>query len=257
MGLTPGLLPGRTTLDTGRDRFAAYWPTVPTATGHDALGILQAATEGQIDVLILLGADLLADVPDHALARRALQGAGTVIAVDLFETSTTEQADILLPAAAPTEVEGSFTNLEGRISVIGQKVTPPGTARADWMIAVDLASRLGATNSPGTIEELRIELAEVSAVHSSIGLVNLKYSTREGELAVGQTELVRPEPTTVPEPGGRKVRLVATRSMYDRGVLITHSPSLSGLAPGTRMVVTPDDLEPVSYTHLRAHETLR
>ena len=243
MGLTPGLLPGRTTLDASRDRFATHWPTVPTATGHDALGILQAATEGQIDVLILLGADPLADVPDHHLARRALQGAGTIIAVDLFETSTTEQADILLPAAAPTEVEGSFTNLEGRISVIGQKVTPPGTARADWMIAVDLASRLGATNSPRTIEDLRIELAEVSAIHSSIGLVNLKSSTREGVLAVGQMELVRPEPTTVPEPGRRKVRLVATRSMYDRGVLTTHSPSLSGLALGARMAVTPDDLE--------------
>jgi anaerobic selenocysteine-containing dehydrogenase len=56
-------------------------------------------------------------------------------------------------------------------------------------------------------------------------------------------ELVRPEPTIVPEPGRRKVRLVATRSMYDRGVLTAHSPSLSGLAPGTRMAITPEDLE--------------
>ena len=248
MGLSPGLLPGRATLEAGRDRALAHWPTLPSSTGHDALGILEAAAEGRIDVLVLLGADILGDVPDHDLARRALDGAGTVIAVDLFATPTTDRADILLPAAAPTELDGSFTNLEGRITVIRQKVTPPGTARPDWMIAVDLADRLGAGTGPSTPDELWAELAEVSLVHADIGPAVLEASAREGVLVVGRAELARPKPTSVSEPGRRKVRLVVTRSMYDRGVLVAHSPSLVGLAPGTRMAVAPDDLERLGLT---------
>ena len=132
--------------------------------------------------------------------------------------------------------------------MIRQKVTPPGTARPDWMIAVDLADRLGAGAGPSTPDELWAELAEVSLVHADIGPAVLEASAREGVLVVGRAELARPKPTSVSEPGRRKVRLVVTRSMYDRGVLVAHSPSLVGLAPGTRMAVAPDDLERLGLT---------
>ena len=67
LGLTPGFLPGRVTLDAGRDRFAAEWGTVPAAAGLDAIGVLEAAADGRIDTLVLLGVDLERDVPDRAL----------------------------------------------------------------------------------------------------------------------------------------------------------------------------------------------
>ena len=41
----------------------------------------------------------------------------------------------------PAETDGTTTNLEGRVSVLNQKVTPPGTARTDWMIAAELAQQ--------------------------------------------------------------------------------------------------------------------
>ena len=112
--------------------------STPPASSH-------AAADGEIDVLVLLGADPLADFPDRDLARRALAGARTVIAVDMFLTaSRSQQADVVLPAAGFAEVDGTTTNIEGRVSRVTQKVTPPGTARADWMIAAELAHRLGA-----------------------------------------------------------------------------------------------------------------
>ena len=100
---------------------------------------------GKIDVLVLLGADPLADFPDRDLAARGLAGARTVIAVDLFLTASAEQADVVLAAAGlrrgrrhapPTSRAGSAR--------VAQKITPPGTARADWMIAAELARLLGA-----------------------------------------------------------------------------------------------------------------
>ena len=72
-GLAPGFLPGRVTLDAGRDWFTTRWGGVPKDRGLDAEGILRAAADGKIDVLILLGADPIADFPDATLAANALE----------------------------------------------------------------------------------------------------------------------------------------------------------------------------------------
>ena len=72
---------------------------------------------------MLLGADPLADFPDRDLAERALAGAGTVIAVDTFLTESSRQADVVLPPPATPSVGGTTTNIEGRVSRLGQKIT--------------------------------------------------------------------------------------------------------------------------------------
>ena len=105
----------------------------PQDGGLDGAGILTAAAEGRIDVLVLLGADPLADCPDADLARRALAGARRIIAVDAFLTESCQQADVVLPAAVFGEKDGTTTNLEGRVTTVGRKVTRPrhGAARLD------------------------------------------------------------------------------------------------------------------------------
>jgi NADH-quinone oxidoreductase subunit G len=143
MGLSPGLLPGRVTLDGGREWYAERWPNVPAARGLDTAGILRAAADGKIDTLVLLGADPLADYPDRYLAEAGLTGARTVIALDQFLTESVKQADVVLPVAGFAEVDGTTTNLEGRVSALARKVTAPGTAQSDWMVAAELAYRLG------------------------------------------------------------------------------------------------------------------
>ncbi|MEO5680253.1 MAG: molybdopterin-dependent oxidoreductase, partial [Acidimicrobiales bacterium] len=83
------------------------------------------------------------DHPDRWLARRGLSGAGFIVAVDAFRTPSVEQADVVLPAAIWGERAGTTTNLEGRVTRLGQKVVPPGVAWADWMVAAELAVALG------------------------------------------------------------------------------------------------------------------
>ena len=143
-GLAPGLLPGQISLDDGRKTFTDAWGSVPADPGADASEILALAAAGSIEVLVLLGADPLADYPDRALAAKALAAVATIIAVDTFLTSSSSPAHIVLPAAAFGEVDGTTTNLEGRVLPVAQKVTAPGTARPDWMIAAELATRLDA-----------------------------------------------------------------------------------------------------------------
>ncbi|HLT16620.1 MAG TPA: NADH-quinone oxidoreductase subunit NuoG [Acidimicrobiales bacterium] len=182
MGLAPGLLPGRTTLEEAGQWFRdGGWATVPAQRGHDARGILEAAAAGKVDVLVLLGADPLADVPDRALATKALAGARTVIAVDQLPTASVRQADVVFPAAGYAEVDGTTTNLEGRVSTVARKVTAPGTARDDWMIAVDLARFLEADLGFSTLEEIWAEIEALAPSHAGLTLEVLHgYDARDG-----------------------------------------------------------------------------
>ena len=112
-------------------------------TGSTAPAILAAAAEGRVDLLVLLGADPIADCPDADLARRALAGARRVIAVDTFLTESSAAADVVLAAAAFGEKSGTTTNLEGRVTRSARRSPPPGRRGPDWMIAAELAERLG------------------------------------------------------------------------------------------------------------------
>ena len=168
MGLAPGLLPGRVSLDDGRAWFEEAWGPVPAASGLDTHGILTAAADGRVRALVLLGADPLSDFPDRDLARRALTGAGFVVAVDCFLTESARQADVVLPAAGYAEKAGTTTNIEGRISVLNAKITPPGTARADWMIASELAVRLGADLGFESTVSIWDEIAHLAPSHRGV-----------------------------------------------------------------------------------------
>jgi NADH-quinone oxidoreductase subunit G len=145
MGMAPGLLPGRVSLESGRPWFERGWGGVPEERGRDTVAIMEAAAgDGDVGALVLLGADLLHDLPDRALAVRALEGAGFVVAIASAPDAATERADVVLPAAEAHERPGTTTNVEGRISRLGQKIVPPGQAWPDWMIAAELAVHLGA-----------------------------------------------------------------------------------------------------------------
>ena len=158
MGLAPGLLPGRVSLETGREWFAAAWGAVPAATGLDTAGILSSMAgeaagpdaagpeaAGPVAALILLGADPLSDFPDRAVAERALSAGHFIVAVTGHPSESVDaHADVVLPCAVAHERPGTTTNIEGRVSRLGHKLTAPGFAWPDWMIASELAAALGA-----------------------------------------------------------------------------------------------------------------
>jgi predicted molibdopterin-dependent oxidoreductase YjgC len=141
---------------------------VPAVKGLDTAGILRAAADGKIDTLVLLGADPLADFPDRDLAERGLAGARTVIALDQFLTESVKQAEVVLPVAGYAEVPGTTTNLEGRVSALAQQVTPPGTAQSDWIVAADLAARLGLDLGVESVAQLAAEIEDAAPAFSGL-----------------------------------------------------------------------------------------
>ena len=161
MGLAPGILPGRTTIDHPSESLTSRWQTFPKKAGLDTTAMLQAVVAGQLDTLILLGADPLHDFPDRTLAAEAFQHAQTVIAIDNFVTESVGQADVVMPSTAYGEQGGTTTNIEGRISRLTQKITPPSSTRDDWMIAAELAWRLGGDLGLSSREEIWREIEQV------------------------------------------------------------------------------------------------
>jgi NADH-quinone oxidoreductase subunit G len=254
MGLAPGLLPGHVTLERGRSWFASRWGSaVPAKTGLDTAGALQAAADGRIGCLVLLGADPLSDFPDRRLAERALAGAERIVAVDTFLTPSVQGATVVLAAAGYAERRGTTTNLEGRVSLLAQKVTPPGTARPDWMIAAELAVLLGGDLGVGSVEDIWAEIEATSTAHAGMTLDMLRSSAGHdgivagGEGAPGRPEMVRftgADTAAEPPPlDAYSLRLVSARTLYDLGVALQHSPSLSGLAQDIVLRMNPTDHE--------------
>ncbi len=250
-GLTPGRLPGGVELEAGRAAWSEVWPALPEAPGLDADGILDAAANGRIDTLVLLGADPLRDHADTALARRALAGARTIIALDQFRSPSVDQADVVLPVAGFAEVDGTTTNLEGRVSVLHAAVTPPGTARADWLVAAELSHRLGVDlGVESSATELWDELtanAPVLAAASSAVLSSDDHA--DGvltDLAAGSFSA--PDPVQAPANNAYSSRLVVNRTLYDGGELLAHRPSSSGLVGGGALRLSPADAAPLGVS---------
>ena len=233
MGLAPGVLPGRVGLAEGTDWVLRHWPGAPAERGVGTREIMAAAAEGRIQGLVLLGADPVADFPDRQLARQALAGAGFVVAVDTFLTGSSSQADVVLPAAAYGERPGTTTNIEGRISRLGQKVVPPGVAWPDWLIAAELASRLGGDLAVDSLEAIWDEIERVAPSHAGVTRAALTDRRNrdgivaplgpDGDAAAGQPAGPSPATATDVSVGGTDEEPSTLDPMATPGLLATLS----------------------------------
>jgi NADH-quinone oxidoreductase subunit G len=197
LGLTPGFLPGRVTLDAGRDHFTDAWGAVPVTAGADAAGILDAAAGGSIDALVLLGADVLEDFPDRIRARAGLDGVGFLVAVGPFCADAAANADVFLPTTVWGEKGGSATNLEGRVQRLAPVVSPEGSTMDDWRIAVELAARLGEDLGWWSVDDVQHEIAAVAPAYEGV-TPELLRRARDGAvvpIAEHPDELVFAAPT--------------------------------------------------------------
>ncbi|MGI8776094.1 MAG: NADH-quinone oxidoreductase subunit NuoG, partial [Acidimicrobiales bacterium] len=260
MGLAPGVLPGRVSLHSGRPWFGAAWGAVPEGRGLDALGIMEAAANNRIQAMVLLGSDPVSDFPDRTLARRALAGVGFTVVIDLFRTDAALHADVVLPVASWGERPGTTTNLEGRVSRLGQKVTGPGTVRPDWMVAVEMATRMGADLGFDTLDGIAAEIAVLAPSHRGLTPDLLSRSAaRDGlvvPLAAAKAMTAAGEPVTAAAAGaggddaGRPTEGIEVSAARREGETVQAGPDpaegADSLRAGTPGPSTPRPVDPSS-----------
>ncbi len=210
-------------------------------SGGDTGEILAAGAAGDLDALILLGADPISDFPHAELAQRALDRVPTVVAVDTLTNPSVETASVVLAAAAPGEVDGVFVNLEGRLSPLRALVTASGQSRADWEIVSELAQAAGHEMQMETLDSIRDDLAQSVAAFSEIDWTEVQQAG-DGPLLRAETASMAPVTVSSPSVDGYGLRLVIDRKMWDNGAALAASESLSNLAGTTALTVAPSEL---------------
>jgi formate dehydrogenase (coenzyme F420) alpha subunit len=147
MGALPDVVSGyqKVSDPAVRDKFARAWgvETFPATPGLPLTRAMDAAAEGQLQGMFIMGENPLLSDPDQAHARQALENLELLVVQDIFLTETAALADVVLPAACYAEKDGTFTNTERRVQRVRKAVAPPGEALADWEILCDLAERAG------------------------------------------------------------------------------------------------------------------
>lgn len=172
MGCIPDMLPGRRRLDDAADKKAVedLWETrLPETPGKDIHGMIKAAEAGTLKGLYIMGENLLRSLPDPERVHAALKNLDFIVVQDIVQNRTADLADVVLPAAAFAEKQGSFTNMEGRLQGFLPVVAPPGDALADWTLLAMLARKAGYPEHYSTIEKIRQEIRRVIPMYRSIG----------------------------------------------------------------------------------------
>jgi formate dehydrogenase major subunit len=146
MGCDPALLPGSAPLAGARAAFERHWcAPIPPAPGRRLLEMLDAAREGALKALWIVGYDVLPTSPDLAATAAALSALDLVIVQDMFMTETARaHADVSLPACSSFEKDGTFMNAERRIQRVRAVLPPRGASKPDWQIVCEAARVMGA-----------------------------------------------------------------------------------------------------------------
>ncbi|MGB6652906.1 MAG: molybdopterin-dependent oxidoreductase, partial [Xanthobacteraceae bacterium] len=127
------------------DRVRRFWsaPRMATRPGLKAVELFDAVLDGAVKALWILSTNPAVSMPRAGRVRAALGACPFVVVSDCWPTDTTCFADIVLPAAAWGEKDGTVTNSERRISRQRAFRSPPGEARSDWWMMAEVARRMG------------------------------------------------------------------------------------------------------------------
>ena len=172
MGALPNKLPGfQDVADPAcRARFEAVWgrPIPPEPGLHLSL-MFEAMDRGELQAVYAIGENPADSEADVAHARALLAQLDTLVVQDLFLTRTAELADVVFPASVGwAESDGTVTSSERRVQRVRAALTPPGQARDDVAVLLELARRLGVDLGDPGPEQLWDELRSLSPLHAGM-----------------------------------------------------------------------------------------
>jgi len=177
MGALPGLLSGYqgVSKDNIRWRFEKKWAkTLPATAGLTVTEMIEAAYQGKIKAIYIMGENPMLSDPDILHVAQALNKLDFLVVQDIFLTETAEFADVVLPGTCFAEKEGTFTNTERRVQRVRKAVEPPGIALEDWKIICAISSALGYPMEYANPSEIMDEIASLTPLYGGISYHRLE-----------------------------------------------------------------------------------
>jgi len=171
MGALPVVYPGYQRVDHPgvREKFEKAWgKNLNEKPGITITEMVQAAYEGQLKALYVMGENPMLSEPDLNHVREALARLELLIVQDIFLTETAQMADVILPATSFAEKDGTFTNTERRVQRVRKAIDPPGEARPDWEIIAEISKRLGYPMDYQSSAEIMDEIARLTPIYGGI-----------------------------------------------------------------------------------------
>ena len=147
--------------------------------GLTVVEIMDAAAAGRIQGMYIMGENPAMSDPDLHHARAALASLKMLVVQDIFPTETAYLADVILPASAFPEKTGSFTNTDRMVQLGRKAIEPPGQARQDLWIIVEMARRLGLDWTYDHPSQVYVEMRQAM---SSIEGISWDRLEREGSV---------------------------------------------------------------------------
>lgn len=171
MGALPNMLPGYqpVTGDELRAKFEAAWGrALPATPGRTLLEMTHAGADGPIKAMFIMGENPLLSDPVIERVGETLNGLEFLAVSEIFLSETAALADVVFPAASFAEKDGTFTNTERRVQLIRQAVAPPGQARSDSTIIIELARRMGLAMHYDSAAEIMEEIALLAPIYGGM-----------------------------------------------------------------------------------------
>ena len=147
-----------------------------TSWGRTVPEMLDGLGDGSVKALYIMGENPVQSDPNTAHVIHALEKAELLVVQDIFLTPTAKMAHVVLPGSCFAEKDGTFSNTERRVTRVRKAIEPPGEAKEDWQIIMELSNRFGYEmnyESPSAIMD------EIATLTPSYGGIN--YDRLEGE----------------------------------------------------------------------------
>jgi formate dehydrogenase alpha subunit len=173
MGALPNVYAGyqKVTDPAVRAKFEKAWGVegLPGEVGLAVTTAINAAADGKLKGLLVMGENPMMSDPDQNHVRRALENLEFLAVIDIFPTSTSELADVVLPAVSFAERDGTFTSTERRVQQVRKAIDPLAGSRPDWQILGSIAARAGYAgmryDSPKQVMD---EIAALTPIYAGI-----------------------------------------------------------------------------------------
>ncbi|MCB1064259.1 MAG: molybdopterin-dependent oxidoreductase, partial [Verrucomicrobiae bacterium] len=155
--------------------------------GYKIPQMFEAAREGKLKALWLMGEDVVQTDPNSEAVKAAMNALDFLVVQEIFQTETSTYADVVLPASSFLEKSGTFTNGERRVQRVQAAVEPLSGTKPDGQIIVDIMNRMGYAQPDYTPEGMLAEIAQVvpffkGATWEGLGDQGKQWPIKEGNV---------------------------------------------------------------------------
>jgi NADH-quinone oxidoreductase chain G len=186
MGGVGEVLPGGKPLGNSEARQAlsqAWGRPVPDSAGASLPQMIEAAQNGHLKALLIVGENPLGSLPPSSGILQALENLELLICQELFLTETAKKAHVVLPACSYAEKDGTFTNTEGHLQQVRQAIEPVGDSRPDWEVFSALSVLMGDPMEYQEVKEIAKEIQNLLPGKRTLGPAPLPMQTDPSAIA--------------------------------------------------------------------------